>query len=279
MRLIVTGGSSFLGSHILKRAARTSDWNIAATYFAHPIGMPHVAAYYVDMRDEAAVRGVISATQPDVIIHTPAVMSGELLDTLNINGSGYIAKIAKEIGARLIHVSSDVIFDGEHAPYGEHAQIIPLTPYAKSKAAAERVVREYLPDPVIVRTSLIYELDPPDPRTSDILDGKMPHLFSDEYRCPIFADDLADALIELAKSSFTGPLHIAGPQKLSRHEFGLKLACAFQVEPRFEPALSSSYPIPRPRDCALDISLAQNILQTKLNSVDDIIREFQRMNE
>jgi dTDP-4-dehydrorhamnose reductase len=110
-----------------------------------------------------------------------------------------------------------------------------------------------------------------DPRTRQTIAGEMPRLFTDEYRCPIFVDDLADALIELATNDFIGGLNVVGPQRLSRYEFGLKLARAFRVESKFAPALSASSPVPRPRDCTLDISLAQKILRTRLRSVNQVL--------
>ncbi len=108
-----------------------------------------------------------------------------------------------------------------------------------------------------------------------MLAGEMPRLFTDEYRCPIFVDDLADALLELAEIKFAGTINIAGPQRLSRYEFGLKLANAFHVTPRFEPVLSATYPGRRPRDCTLDISLAQKVLRTRLRGVDEVIETCQ----
>jgi dTDP-4-dehydrorhamnose reductase len=69
----------------------------------------------------------------------------------------------------------------------------------------------------------------------------MPLLFTDEFRCPIFVEDLADALVEIAVSDFVGVLNVAGPQRLSRYEFGLILARRFGVAPKFQPALSASH--------------------------------------
>jgi len=192
----------------------------------------------------------------------------------NVDGARNIARAANRGGARLIHLSSDVIFDGEHAPYTEDAPPAPITPYGESKARAEQSVKDEHAKPVIVRTSLVYGFAPMDPRTHQTIDGEMPRLFTDEYRCPIFVDDLADALIELAQNDFVGGLNVAGPQRLSRYEFGVKLANAFNIEPRFQPALSASSPTPRPRDCTLDISCAQKSLQTHLRSVDQALADF-----
>ena len=276
MRLLITGGSGYVGAAVLRRAP--SEWKIAATFLAHPIEQSGVAAFRVDVRDADAVNRLFAEFRPDVVIHTAALMSGDEMMAANVDGSRQIARAAARSNARLIHLSSDVIFDGEHAPYDENAAPAPITLYAKSKTRAEQAVKEECVDPLIVRTSLVYGFAPMDPRTRQTLDGAMPRLFTDEYRCPICVDDLADALIELAFSFRAereiSALNIAGPQRLSRYEFGVKFAHAFRVEPRFQAALSASSPTPRPRDCALDISRARKILRTRLRSVDQVITEW-----
>ncbi len=270
MKLLVTGGSGYIGAGILRRAPR--EWNLAATYLAHPIERADVAAFCVDVRDANAVTRLFEAFRPDVVIHTAAVMTGETMFATNVEGSRNVARAAARCHAYLIHLSTDVIFDGEHAPYDEDAAPAPITPYGESKARAEQVIRAEHPSALIVRTSLVYGFEPMDPRTRQTLAGGVPRLFTDEYRCPIFVDDLADALLELAdqKPGFL-ILNIAGAQRISRYEFGLKLARAFRIEPKFAPALSASSPTPRPRDCTLDISRAQNILRTRLRGVDEVL--------
>jgi dTDP-4-dehydrorhamnose reductase len=230
MRLLVTGGSGYVGAAILKRAP--ANWQIAATYLAHPIQLPHVAAFCVDVRNARAVDQFFDEFRPDAVIHTAALMFGNEMMATNVDGTRNIARAAarsfdsrfdfaqRPLRTRLIHLSSDVIFDGEHAPYTESAAPAPITPYAESKARAEQVVIDESADPIIVRTSLVYGFEPIDPRTQQVLSGEMSRLFTDEYRCPIFVDDLADALIELAQNDFAGVLNIAGPQRLSRYAFG-----------------------------------------------------------
>ena len=276
MKLLVSGASGYVGAGILRRAPK--DWNVAATSLAHPIEQPGVAAFRVDVRDADAVNHLFAEFRPDVVIHTAARMTGDEMMAINAEGSLNIARAATQGHARLIHLSSDVIFDGEHAPYDESALPAPITPYARSKARAEQLVRAESPGALIVRTSLVYGFDPIDPRTRQTLNGEFPHLFTDEYRCPIFVDDLADALIEIAaqscdvsKTAQVFVLNIAGPQRLSRYEFDIKFAQAYRVLPRFEPAVSTFFPAPRPRDCALDIALARKILQTRLRSVDQVL--------
>ncbi|HEX9074158.1 MAG TPA: SDR family oxidoreductase [Anaerolineae bacterium] len=278
MRLLLTGGSGYLGTGILKRAPRT--WEISATYLTQTPSSEHAAAFRLDLRDAGAVHRLVSELGPDVIIHTAALMHGDAMLSTNVDGSRHIARAAARAHARLIHLSSDVVFDGEHAPYTEESPPDPISAYGRSKALAEDAVRSEYANPVIVRTSLIYSLHPLDPRTAQALNGEMPRLFTDEYRCPILCDDLVDALIELATLDYTGVLNVAGSQRLSRYEFGLKLARALRIEPQFSPALSqpvtvlrAGQPVPdrRPRDCTLDTSRAQKLLRTHLRGVDSAL--------
>jgi dTDP-4-dehydrorhamnose reductase len=266
MRLLITGGSGYLGTGLLRCVP--PQWQVAATYRQHPIAGPGVTAIKLDVRDPVAVQHAVADFHPDVIIHAAAVMSGNALLTTNAAGSRFIAHAAARVRARLIHLSSDVIFDGEHAPYNEDAPPAPISPYGASKAEAERAVREECPSAVIVRTSLIYGFSPLDPRTQQTMNGEMPNLFTDEYRCPIFVDDLAAALLELIAVDYAGVLNIAGPQRLSRYDFGIKLVQSLHAPVKFAPALCASSPSPRPRDCTLDIARARSLLRTPLRSVD-----------
>ncbi len=275
MKLLVTGGSGYLGAGILKRAPR--DWEIAATYRTHPLASAHVAAVCLDVRDANGVERLVAEFRPDVIIHTAALMSGDAMIAANGDGSRHVARAAARNHARLIHLSSDVIFDGEHAPYDESAPPAPVSPYGLSKALAESAVGAECPGVVVVRTSLIYGFDPLDPRTRQTLAGDMPLLFTDEYRCPIFLDDAADALLELAASDYRGVLDVAGDQRLSRYEFGARLVDAFHTPRRFTPAPSPTGPVRRPRDCTLDVSRARRVLRTRLRGVDQVLNEQTRL--
>ncbi len=272
MRLLITGGSGYLGAGFLRRLP--PDMKVAATFCQHPIERPGVTTLRLDVRDPVAVMHTVDEFRPDVIIHTAALMGGGALLATNAGGSRFIAHAATRVGARLIHLSSDVIFDGEHAPYDEDALPAPISAYGSSKALAERAVKEECPRAVIVRTSLVYGFSPLDPRTQQTLNGEMPDLFTDEYRCPLLVDDLTSALIELVTMDYAGVLNIAGPQRLCRYDFGVKLVQALHAPVKFAPALCASNPNPRPRDCTLDTTRAQSLLRTPLRSVDQALTDL-----
>ncbi|MEI2688805.1 MAG: sugar nucleotide-binding protein [Anaerolineae bacterium] len=202
---LITGAAGLLGSEIVRQAA--GRWPLYGAIFQRqPPPQPGVSYLPLDVGDPAAVHALLHALRPRVIIHTAYRKAGPELERVTAAGAGNVAQAATQIDARLIHVSSDVLLDGEHAPYDESAQPGSLHPYGQAKAEAERLVQQAAPAAAMVRTSLICQLDPPDPISSWIIDSLRHRrpitLFIDEIRSPVWVQDLAAALIELAQTSY-----------------------------------------------------------------------------
>jgi dTDP-4-dehydrorhamnose reductase len=279
-RLLITGGTGYLGGELI-RQAHAQGWQVAATYFSHPPPMiaddAQLLWISLDVRDMLQVEEALDAFQPDLIIHTVFQQSGPDLWSVTAEGARNVSVAAQALGVRLIHMSSDVIFDGEHeGAYTEQDAPSPVSPYGVAKAAAEQFVTEHAPNAVLVRTSLIYGFTPIDRHTRfvlDIADGRnTAQLFYDEYRCPIFVGDLAAALLELAQGDYRGVINIAGTECMSRHKFGMLLAQHHGRDPAQLPgSLSVDSAVRRPRNCRLDSSLARRILQTPLRGVRAVL--------
>lgn len=246
MRLLVTGGSGYLGSVLVRRS-----------------GAVGLSSKDVDVRDAAAVAELVAAHGPDAVIHTAYRQNGPGFRAINVDGSANVARGARLVGARLVHLSTDVVFDGRAGrPYAESDTPRPLTDYGRSKEAAEHAVDTEHGEALIVRTSLIYGGATPSKHelAARNADGVF---FTDELRNPIQVDDLADALLELVTLGVTGPLHVAGADGVSRCEFARLVA---RREVRCAPA-----PPTRPLDCRLDSSRAQRLLRTRLRGVREVL--------
>ncbi len=276
--LLIIGGSGYLGSHLARRAQR--GWHVVATYFSHPPDLSGCQTVPLDIRDGRAVVELFSRLRPYAVIHTAADMSSPAaMQAVIVQGTRHIAAAAGAMGTRLIHLSSDIVFDGEHGPYSETDTPCPITPYGEAKAAAEQAVADLCPKASIVRTSLIYGFSPPDPRTMWVLNsvrhGQPITLFTDELRCPVWVEQLAAALLELItldEASAAGVWHLAGPQPLSRYQFGRRLVRAWGLNPAgITPGLSRESGLFRPRDCRLDVSKAQARLRSPLWGVDEVL--------
>ena len=279
-RMLVTGGSGYLGGWVVRLAH--AGWDVAATYLTHSTDQedsPNVAWHHLDVRDEAAVRALVCEVCPAVIVHTAASNPGQGADfeATNVIGTRHVARAAATCGARLIHVSTDVVFDGQKGSYVEADPPSPITPYGRSKMRAEEEIHAAGASAIIVRTSLIYGWQPCVDRQTrwiveSLQDGKPAHLFTDELRCPVWVESLAGAVIELAGLDYAGVLHVAGAQSLSRYEFGVRLARFHGLDPSpIVPARSCESGLYRPLDCTLDCSRARALLHTPLPGVDVVL--------
>jgi len=229
----------------------------------------------VDLCDAARVTALLDTTQPRVIVHAAAVTSVQVAfddaDTAqrtNVDATTRLAEWAARHSARLIYISTDMVFDGSAAPYDESAATCPVSRYGRTKADAEEVVRAIGGDSLMVRLPLLYGLPAVDRPTTFVgqlaalREGRALRLFTDEFRTPIELGDAARAVAEAGASTATGVLHIAGSQRLSRYEMIEIAARAMGIE---RPNLAASSraeaggPEPRPADLSLSCARYESL--------------------
>lgn len=272
-RLLITGGSGFLGRELARQARGNRD--VAFTWHRNPVDVPGSRATRLDILDKNSVNDFFKAFLPDAVIHT--AYSHANLDTIS-TGTENIAQASASVGARLVHLSTDAVFDGERGHYREDDIPEPIHPYGRAKLTAEKAVEAVAVkiNAVIVRTSLLWGLDPIDPRTLDLKErlerGDRPVLFTDEYRCPVLVSELATALLEIIDSDFSGIIHLAGPERLTRYDFGRMLARYLGCDlAGIIPGLSRESGMVRPLDCSMDTSLVQKLLRTRISSPSELL--------
>jgi dTDP-4-dehydrorhamnose reductase len=256
-RLFVTGLGGYLGAE-LGRQAPAAGWEVAGI----------AGSAQLDVRDGAAVLAAVADARPDVVVHTAYRMNDA---SVNVEGTRAVAAAAVAAGARLVHLSSDLVFPGMGArALTEDDEPRPVTPYGASKLEAERVCP---PEALLVRTSLIYGGPEPGPQERlalDAADGVSDMaFFTDELRCPIAVADLAAAVLELAELDAAGPLHVAGADALTRHEFA-QLICARHGR---DPAALRGEPggPDRPKHVVLDCSRARALLRVRLRGAREVL--------
>jgi dTDP-4-dehydrorhamnose reductase len=266
--LLITGSSGYLGSELARRAPGATG-----TY----LSVERPGAVRLDVRDAAAVDRVVRELRPQAVIHTAYRETGDDAEQVNVDGSRNVAAAAASGGARLVHVSTDLVFDGALGrPYTEDDAARPIIEYGRQKLAAEEAVRRALPEALIVRTSLIYGGDEPSRHERIALDAAAGRaemrFFSDELRNPVQVGDLAAALLELAESEVAGVLHVAGADAVDRYEFArLAVSARGGDADALESALAAEHPSPRPLDCRLDSTRARTRVKTSLRGVREVL--------
>lgn len=276
-KLLVTGGSGYLGQHLLPAAANTFD--LYVTTYAAPV--PVGKSVFLDLTDRADVERVIIEIQPDAIIHAAAVNPGQgserQMRRVNVEGSRWVAQTAAEIDARLVCVSTDVVHDGRHAPYSDDAPASPLNAYGRSKATAEQIVLKECPAAVVVRTSLIYGLKIMDRGTAGFVKrlnaGEELMLFDDVIRQPVWVESLVAGLLKLVNLDYAGLLNVAGRQPLTREEFGRKMLNWWGVETAGQLTSGRAADISNtiPLDLRLTVDKAESLLGMRLPGVDEVL--------
>jgi dTDP-4-dehydrorhamnose reductase len=270
--MLVTGGSGYLGGELLRRA-EDLGWEAVGTHLTHA-----TTEAALDVRDEEAVGRLFAQTAPAAVVHTAYRQGGESMRAVNVDGAGHVAAAAVRAGARLVHLSTDFVFDGEgRRPYREDDATGPVNEYGRSKLDAESAVIDVAPAALIVRTSLIYGGKMPSPHermVAEALAGEREvAFFEDEYRSPVAVGDLAAALLELCDSDAAGVLHVAGPEPVTRLAFARAIAAAAGADPDLLRAgRSADQPVRRPRYCALDSSRAYGMLRTRVRSVGEVLK-------
>jgi dTDP-4-dehydrorhamnose reductase len=262
VKLLVTGAAGFLGREVCRLAVERGDDVLAGRFRREP---PYGRAVDLDVRDSAAVDRVLLRHGPDAVVHTAYVQHGDAMEETIVRGSAAVAEAAARCGARLVHLSSDLVFDGEQgAPYDESAEPRPVLAYGQAKLDAERLVLRAHPAATIVRTSLLYGR-PDGPQEALALRDDVT-FYLDEIRCPTRVDELAAALLELLELDLAGPLHVAAPEAVSR----LDLARVLRRRAGADAETAGGAPSPRdgrPRNVALDSRRAASLLAAQLSSI------------
>ncbi|MFI9311331.1 SDR family oxidoreductase [Streptomyces triculaminicus] len=264
MRVLIIGGSGFLGAELVRQATAAGH-STAATYATRPGDVSPAVWCPLDLRDAGRLDAVMAEIGPQVVINTSSRRADWAVTAL---GPVQLAKAAAQHGSRLVHVSSDAVFSGARVHYDETCLPDPVTPYGAAKAAAETGVLAVYPEAVIARTSLI------------VGDGGSVHeqavhelvagtrsgvLFTDDIRCPVHVADLAAALLELASNGASGIHHLAGPDAVSRHELGALIARRDGLDvSRLPEGLRADSTLPGALDVRLDSRATQRRLTTTL---------------
>lgn len=255
MRVLITGHRGLVGSALVRRLAREPSVEIGG--ISRHLGDQPSAAHRewaLDLADREAAAEAFRDFPPDLVIHTASMTAVDACEREPetawreiVEVTRTVAENVARVGGRLLHLSSDYVFDGEDGPYAEDASTRPLNVYGRAKLASEAVVRELTPGATIARLSVIFGYAPhrrPD-FVSLLLErlaaGQSWDVLADQASTPTLAADLAEMLWTLGRDSgATGLFHVAGADTVTRYDFARLVAERFGFDPELvEPTDSS----------------------------------------
>lgn len=231
--VLVLGAGGFLGRHLIEALGGS------ALPVLRPSARGGSGVIFHDLGQQGALKGLLDEAAAPVVINCAALASPALCEerrseasALNIELPRALGRWSAESGARVIHVSTDLVFGGSAAPEGgfsEEDQPDPVSFYGQTKAEGETALLEQDSAALVVRLPLLFG----DPKGTgrgasedlfrSLARGERPRLFTDEYRCPLPVSVAAKVLAELVDEKVRGLLHVAGAERVSRFELGLAL--------------------------------------------------------
>jgi dTDP-4-dehydrorhamnose reductase len=254
-RLLVTGASGQLGTELLLAAAAAGH---------DTTGVTHRGDRALELTDAAAVRDAVERAEPEVIVHAAAWTAVDACEddpvramAVNGDGTANVVAGARAVGARVLYVSTDYVFDGSKVgPYVEDDTPAPQSAYGRSKLAGERALGD---DDTIVRTSWVCGAHGPNMVATILrVAANQPELrfVDDQVGNPTFTADLAPAILDLVTAGATGVFHLTNAGTTSWYGFARAVLAASGQDPdRVRPITTAELdpprPAPRPANSAL----------------------------
>jgi dTDP-4-dehydrorhamnose reductase len=287
MRILVTGASGLLGTTVIDAWAGTCE--LYGAYCSRRLAHSGVHFVQMDLRDREQVMKTVRDIRPQVIIHAAGLLvdaseaQPDLARAINVEGSRHLATTAALLGAKLIFISSDGVFDGEKGYYSEDDPPGPVNRYAAMKVEAEQIVSGTVADHVIVRTAFYgWKIDGANTFPTWIIEnlsrGQRIGGLVDQYTSVMYAGDLAGVLRRFAESGTTGLFHVGSREIISKYDFAHKVADVFALPTELiDPITLNQLPnrtAKRPKDISLNVKKTQKTLEITLPSIEEGLRHL-----
>ncbi|MEM8549921.1 MAG: SDR family oxidoreductase [Verrucomicrobiota bacterium] len=284
MNVVVFGASGLAGYHAAV-AFRARGHHVSAFYHQRKPRLPGAELHPVDASDPESVVAPLLSLFPDIIVNAAAVSSPGAVDVdpegaekLNVALPRRLAQVANHLGGRLIHLSTDMVFDGTAGPYRSSDKPCPHGLYGQTKLLAEReVLKNGQAHATVLRIPILTGDSPSGERSvheklfQSLARGDRPTLYTDEIRQPLAAANLGEVMVELAeRGNLSGLFHWAGNEALSRYDMGQRILAHFSLPEAL--IQQATVPPGRPKDLRFELHPLRGKLKTPLESFDQQLK-------
>ncbi len=290
--LLITGSNGLLGGKLAltaDRAYKVLGLDIQPESLILKDRMEYIRG---DITDRSRILRQIEAARPDGVIHTAAYTDVDGCElhydeayAVNVSGAEHVASACKHLGVRMVHLSTDYVFDGVNGPYGEEDPPKPLSAYGRMKLESERIILNLLPEAVVARTMVLFGHLPHVRKNfvtwlkEELENGERIRVVNDQYGTPTFVDDLAEALLILFEKGFGGLYHAAGGEWLDRYAFALRVAEVFELDASLISETTSDQfeqPATRPMKSGLKTGKLQRDTGFRFKPLEEALLELKR---
>jgi len=293
-RILVCGSNGLLGQRLALMLGGGTEYEVLNTSHHRSFVYDHRLFDYtqLDLTRKSDVKSLISSFQPDVIMNAAGATNVDWCEThreeawnVNVRGVEHLIEGARKVGARLIHVSTDYVFDGKSGSYAEEDKPNPINYYGKTKLAGENAVRISDIDHAIVRTVVVYGYGHQVKRNfalwviDSLKAGTSIRCVDDQFSTPTYVGDLAAGILKIAELEKSGLFHIGGSERISRYDFAMRIAEHFGLDASPIARIKSSelkQNAARPMDTTFVILKAEIELGLKPSNVEQGLTLLQR---
>jgi dTDP-4-dehydrorhamnose reductase len=287
MKKTLVIGNGFLGGHVITEF-QNKGFETIGTHF----NSNNHKNLKIDVRNLKSLNKLISEIKPDIIVNCAANVQPDYLEensdvafSINAQGAKNVAIIASKEKIRLIHISTDSVFDGKIGTYQENDIPNPINVYGRSKLLGEQLVKENSENYVIVRTNF-YGFNK---NGNFLFNWMLNNLkkkisfigFSDIIFNPLEITNLSDMIVEISNDEYNGTLHLSSDKSINKYDFALKIATTFGLDQEYvQKGLIGDVDgliAKRPKNTTLSNKKMKKLLNTRIISVDEGLQNIKKM--
>ena len=292
-KILITGSNGLLGQKLIQFFSQQSDYNVIGCSRGENriTSIDNFTYYNVDITDKNKFTEILHAEKPSIIINCAAMTNVDLCeekkeecDNINVDVLKNMVLFCKKNNTKLIHLSTDFIFDGNKGFYKEEDTPNPVNYYGESKLKSENIIVENLTNYAIIRTILVYGTTENTNRgnivswvKNNLEAGKKINVVNDQFRMPTLVDDLLKAIALIVQKDAVGIFHISSNELLSIYEIALLVADAYKLNTQQITAIPSSklnQKAKRPLKTGFNLHKSESVLGFKPKSFKEQLLQF-----
>ena len=284
MRILITGAFGQLGHALQSVLSKKSNYELICTGTKVKKGQEGIP---LDIRNQVALKELINTTAPDILINLAAMtnvdaceLNPKLAGEINVAGLEHICDSFK---GKIIHLSTDYVFDGTSGPYKEDDPLNPISIYGKTKLASEHILLEKDIKNLVIRGNVLYDYSPHTSASflnwvvSSLKGNQEIKVVEDQFNNPTWTRSMSDIIVLSIENDLEGIIHWGDSEHISRFEFAKLIAKKFSLnESLIKPVLTSelNQPARRPLQSGLSTEKLVNMLDIIPPSIDDCLDEI-----